>query len=135
MSINALDSRQAFNRPQYAYESVSRERCWEIIETCFNIVGYIPTIAPVSGSMRFSFGTCQAIMGASSAIFSGVFDPDSDPQGARNLAACKQNLEQMYHGLANMFRGSLEMTPVVHPLIRAVYDLSGLRLEYTENNS
>lgn len=94
----------------YTYDRYEKERA--DIETTLNIVGYIPGISIATGVVRTLFGLGALIKHVVAAAFYSISDLFMKSPNGYSYRVSK-NIKYIGHDIANVFRGLVELLPVV----------------------
>ena len=102
----------------------SVDKSLELIETkILDPAGYFPVASSVSGALRSVLGVALIVIGLSAAIFSAlkyVFT-STDSEENKAIADMDQGVRYFSHGVANIYRGIVEMLPYIN-MITIPYD-------------
>lgn len=104
-----------------------------IVETGLNYAGYVPLVSTLSGAMRINYGKIEVIGAVASAALIAIraFANDSQAERAEQLnLALSVITTYSLHGIANIFRGILEMVPLLSLATCLPYDLLKHRYAY-----
>lgn len=104
-----------------------------VAEQWLNIAGYIPCVCNVSGNLRIALGNIEIVgaVGASAIVALAALS-------APNAAEKRQGLRRAVtilatyamHGIANIFRGSIESYSFLGLITCLPYDLLKVRIKY-----
>ena len=102
-------------------------------EQWLNIAGYIPGVSSASGALRIGGGKTEvigAIAGSAIVALAALSAPNAAEkrQGLRRAVTILTTY--LLHGIANVFRGSIEMIPFLSLVTCLPYDLLKHRLTY-----
>ncbi len=103
-----------------------------------NVAGYIPLVSSVSGGIRAIMGKIEVIGALATAAFIAVaalFNPDAAQRHAQLSKSAEIAVKYSLNGVANIFRGALEIVPFLSLLTCLPYDLMGNRVSYMRDNS
>ncbi len=104
-----------------------------ISEQWLNIAGYIPGVSSVSGALRIAGGKTEIIgaVGASAIVALAALSAADSAERRQGLRRAVTILTTyLLHGIANVFRGSIEMIPFLSLMTCLPYDLLGNRFTY-----
>lgn len=100
-------------------------------EKDLNFVGYIPFASMLSGALRIIYGKIEVIgsvaLGALSAIKSLFYNGEQKEQEWNRAV---HFFNYALHGIANIFRGTLETVPFLSLVTCLPYDMLELRFTY-----
>lgn len=100
------------------------EQTFKVIDTTFNVLGYIPIVSSVSGYIRTYYGTIQAVVAIAAAILgsTGLIIVTS-------TAALPTIVSQLLiSGIFHIIRGYIELVPFIGNASCIIYDLSRVGL-------
>ncbi len=109
-----------------------------VVETGLNYAGYIPLVSTLSGAIRINYGKIEVIGAIASAALIAIraFANDSQTERAEQLNLALQVITAYsLHGIANIFRGILEMVPFLSLVTCLPYDLLKHRFSYPREDA
>lgn len=109
------------------------DRTLSTLEHGFNIAGYIPILSSGSGVLRAVLGKIEvigAIAVAALIAVKALFNPDAYARDAEIKKAVEVLVTYSLHGVANIFRGIIEIVPLLSLATCLPYDISGNRFTY-----
>lgn len=107
-------------------------------EQCLNIAGYIPGVSSVSGAFRLAGGKIEIIGGIAAAVIvalAALSAPDATSKRQGLSRAVTILTTYFLHGIANAFRGSIEMIPFISLVTCLPYDLLKNRFTYLHEDN
>ncbi len=108
------------------------------VEKGFNLVGYVPVASTFSGGLRMACGKIEiicSVVAAGLVLVAGLFAANQQEREKRIDQAGTVLKTYALHGLANMFRGALEMTALLGLVACLPYDLFGNRFIYPQERA
>ena len=103
-------------------------------EQGLNIAGYIPLVSTFSGSLRISYGKVEVIGSVVAAVltaFVALCNYHDAEARQRGLGKALEILTTYsLHGIANIFRGTIESVPFLSLFTCLPYDLLRSRFSY-----
>jgi hypothetical protein len=106
-----------------------------VVETGLNYAGYIPLVSSLSGSLRIQYGKIEVIGAiATGALLAGqaFFEQNGEERSKKLNRAVEVLTTYATHGVANIFRGILEMIPFLSLVVCLPYDLMKNRFIYPQ---
>lgn len=109
-----------------------------VFEKGLNYAGYVPLVSTFSGELRINYGQIEIIggiiAGALTAI-AALFNPNEEERKQGLNKAVEIIINYSLHGMANIFRGVIEMIPFLSWFTCLPYDLAGHRYTYQYENA
>jgi hypothetical protein len=99
-----------------------------------NIVGYVPFVACISGSLRISYGKLEiigAVAIAAIVAIRALFINNAVERDRELRRAAEILIYYSAHGFANIGRGMIEVVPLLSLVTCLPYDLLGKRMAYS----
>ena len=105
--------------PSLAYRNL--EILFVKFESCANVLGFITTTSPISGSLRLIVGLIQTIVFTLLGSFHWL---------ANSFLYANYEFNLVSHGLANILRGGVEVMGPIGNWLAILYSLDGKRYQY-----
>jgi hypothetical protein len=107
----------------------SFDKSFAASEKALNVLGWVPFVSTLSGGVRMMAGKIQAVAFAVFASLLFVYAYLSNNQ--KLLAAADRLTTYIWHGMANVCRGFVEMIPIGGNIATILYDADpASRLRY-----
>jgi len=109
-----------------------------VVETGLNYAGYVPGVSTLSGALRVNYGKIEIIGAVAAAAFIAIralVNQDAQERSAGLKKALNVMSTYSLHGVANIFRGILEMIPFLSLVTCLPYDLQKNRFTYPKEDA
>lgn len=116
---------------------INLDKTLATVEKFLDVAGYIPVVSTFSGAFRIKYGKVETVASVGLSAVSALYAVCKQDQAerARGLDRAVEVLTYSIHGIANVFRGAIEMVPFLSLFTCLPYDLLKARFTYPRENA